>query len=420
MFKKSFVFILAVLFTATTLIGCSGGSQKQEGEITIWWPGGSEAESAAVYSAKDLYEAANPGVTINIVPQTTSNFYMQYMLSLLGNDYPDIAYVDHVYVQQLAASGDILNLSENGFDELKDLFLESLWTPNAYQGSTYALPMSANVLVTAYNKTLLETILGRDISDEDIPTNYTEFSVIADQILAYNEANDTTFYPTTIPAGNGNESMAAMTFLSYTARFGGSILSNDLTTVTMTEDASFSAAQKLMEMGAKGYTTGTFAEGLFEGGKVAFIEMGPWKITDYSRLSQEIGYAPVMSLTDDGEKISTLGLYSLVVTKQSPNAALAADFAKFITTSDELQLLHNTAQNLMPTTLTALEDDYYASDVWQVYKTQLESVVARPGSEKWSEIENYLAEYVTSLIAGSRDDDYLYTLQYSIQELIDD
>lgn len=420
MLKKRFVIILAVFLLLTALIGCSGGSAKKEGEITIWWPGGSDAESAAVYSAKDLYEAANPGVTINIVPQTTSNFYMQYMLSLLGNDYPDIAYVDHVYVQQLAASGDILNLSENGYDSLKDTFLESLWTPNSYQGSTYALPMSANVLVTAYNKTLLETVIGHAITEDDIPSNYSEFKTVADQILAYNTAYDTDYYPTTIPAGNGNESMAAMTFLSYAARFGGNILSDDLSTVTLTTDSAFSAAQRLAEIGQAGYTTNTFSEGLFEGGKVAFIEMGPWKITDYSRLTQEIDYAPVMSLTDDGQQISTLGLYSLVVTKQSPNAALAADFVSFITTSDELQLLHNTSQNLMPTTLTALADDYYSSDLWNVFKTQLENVVARPGSEKWSEIENYLAEYVTSLIAGSRDDDYLYTLQYAIQELIDD
>ncbi len=424
---KKFIMILALGLLALTLFSCTTGGQK-EGQLTVWWPGGSPAERAAIDEAKRLYELENPDVTITIVPQSTSNFYMDYMMSLNGNTFPDIAYVDHVYIQQLVYNGAIANLSDAGLDSIKDTFIDSLWAPNTYEGSLYALPFSANVLVTVYNKTILNNVLGKTVTSDDIPDNFDELLTISEQIKAYNTANNLTgddaITPYTLPSGTGNNSMGAMAYLSYVARLGGKIISDDLKTMMLNDGPSKEAAELIAELGSLGYSPARFEEGRFESGKVAFIEMGPWKMIEYGRIAEnkniEFGYAPIIKLKENGSRESALGLYSLVVTEKSINKELAIDFIEFITTNDDLQILHNTAQSLMPTTKTALQNEFYTGPVWEIYKEQLNHNVARPGSPEWAEMERQLGDFVTALLNGTRDAEYVASLNYALQRTLDE
>lgn len=82
---------------------------------------------------------------------------------------------------------------------------------------------------------------------------------------------------------------------------------------------------------------------------------------------------------------------------------MAADFVKFVASNDKYQLAFSTPQNLLPTTKTAIEDDYYSGDVWQVYVEQLENVVVRPGSPAWTDIESVLGTFVTNLVQRTYD-----------------
>ena len=439
--------IMLVSMMAFTLTGCNKGNGGNNGgndgnggngggdgsgltgSITVWWPGGSSTTENAIRLAKEKYEAAHPGVTINIEFQGTADFYSSYTMALMGKNFPDVAYVDHVFVQRLAFDGLIANQSDLGLDSLKDQYIDSLWTPNLWNGSVYALPMSANILACTYNKGLLSTVYGREFTDEDLPTNWDEYLAIGAKIDEYNKANNLTgndkLYLTTVPAGTGAESMGAMFFLAYSARSGGTLMNADLTEMTLATQANMDAAAKIKQLADLGYTTTVFSESKFETGKVAFIEMGPWKILDYSRIDEadstiEYGYAPVLSLTEGGDTSSTLGLYSLVITQKSKNQALAADFIKYVTTDTEIQLAHNTVQNLMPTTKEAIKNEYYTGETWSVFVNQLNNCVARPGSAAWPSIEQYVAEYVTGLINGTRNVDYIYALQAALTEKLED
>lgn len=427
--------IMLILSMSFCLTGCGGGEDNSgdegdlSGSITVWWPGGSNITEAAIKDAKARYEADHPGVTINIEFQGTADFYSSYTMALMGKNFPDVAYVDHVFVQRLAFDGLIANQSELGLDTLQDNYIDSLWEPNLWNGSLYALPMSANILARAYNKGLLSEVYGREFTDEDLPTNWEEYLAIGKKISDYNTANNLTgndkLYLTTIPAGTGNESMGAMYYLAFSARSGGTFMNDELTEMTIATPENISAAEKIKQLADLGYTTNIFSESKFETGKVAFIEMGPWKLTDYGRIddaSDEIAYdyTTVMPFEDGGDISSTLGLYSLVITQKSEKKALAADFIKFVTTDTEIQLAHNTVQNLMPTTKVAIEDDFYKTENWTVFVDQLNHCVARPGSAAWPSIQQYVSEYVTGLINGTRDVDYIYSLQAALTEKLED
>ena len=188
--KKILSLLLVVALIATAclaLAACNdnndddknkpGGELK--GSVKIWWPGGSPTIEAAINKAKTEYEAAHEGVTIDIATQSTADFYSSYTMALMNKDnFPDIAYVDHVFVQRLAYDGLIGNLSDYGADEVKDKFIDSLWSTTQFNGGTYALPMSANVLTVAYNKALLTKVLGKEFTDADMPKNWDEYIAI--------------------------------------------------------------------------------------------------------------------------------------------------------------------------------------------------------------------------------------------------
>ena len=442
--KKILSLLLVVALIATAclaLAACNdnndddknkpGGELK--GSVKIWWPGGSPTIEAAINKAKAEYEAAHEGVTIDIATQSTADFYSSYTMALMNKDnFPDIAYVDHVFVQRLAYEGLIGNLSDYGADEVKDKFIDSLWSTTQFNGGTYALPMSANVLTVAYNKALLTKVLGKEFTDADMPKNWTEYMAIGKKIEEYNTANNLTgnnkLYLTTVPAGTGNESMGAMFFMSYAARSGGRLMNDNLTAMELATEQNKSAAAKIKQLGDLGYTPTSFSESKFETGKVAFIEMGPWKLIDYSRISAsqkdicDIRYTNVFPLSSGGQTQGALGLYSLVMTKKTKNAALAADFIKYLTTSDEIQLAHNTVQNLMPTTKTAIANEYYQTAEWSVFINQLNNIVARPGSAAWPAIQRSLAEYVTQLVTGDKNGvpDQLDAIEIQLNEALED
>lgn len=442
--KKILSLLLVVALIATAclaLAACNdnndddknkpGGELK--GSVKIWWPGGSPTIEAAINKAKAEYEAAHEGVTIDIATQSTADFYSSYTMALMNKDnFPDIAYVDHVFVQRLAYDGLIGNLSDYGADEVKDKFIDSLWSTTQFNGGTYALPMSANVLTVAYNKALLTKVLGKEFTDADMPKNWTEYIAIGKKIEEYNTANNLTgnnkLYLTTVPAGTGNESMGAMFFMSYAARSGGRLMNDNLTAMELATEQNKSAAAKIKQLGDLGYTPTSFSESKFETGKVAFIEMGPWKLIDYSRISAsqkdicDIRYTNVFPLSSGGQTQGALGLYSLVMTKKTKNAALAADFIKYLTTSDEIQLAHNTVQNLMPTTKTAIANEYYQTAEWSVFINQLNNIVARPGSAAWPAIQRSLAEYVTQLVTGDKNGvpDQLDAIEIQLNEALED
>lgn len=421
-------FCLTSCNNTTTSFDGSYDDTNLSGNLIVWWPGGSTAVESVINDAVDRYEELHPKVSIDIRFQSTADFYFAYNMALLGNEFPDVAYIDHVYVQRLAYDGSIANLNNFGLQNTKDLFIDSLWKPNLYQGDLYALPMSANSITRVYNKALLDKVLNKDTTEEDLPIDWESYIELGDKIKAYNKENNLTgneeLFLTTVPAGTGAESFGAMYYLGMSSREGGTIMNEDFTQMTLSSQENMNAATKIQQLGKGGYTPTVFSESKFETGKVAFIEMGSWKMLDYSRMNNDtdmnIKYAPIMPNEEGGDISSGLGLYSLVLTRKSQNQALAADFIKFVTTDYETQVGHNSSQYLMPTTKEALEDEFYDTADWEIYKEQLNHSVPRPGSAAWPTIEKELAQFVTGLVNGEREPNYLYSIQAALEEVLYD
>ena len=390
--KKRLVLIILVVFTVLTLFGCR--KPKDENEIVIWWPSGKEMQTL-IEGAIEEYKEINPDVTIRVVKKAGLDVYDAYKIAINDNNSrPDIAILDHVYVQALAHENLLADLSSMGSDtEVKSKYPENIYAANMYNGKNYGLPLSANTVVLMYNKNILA-----DCGVTTIPTTFEELVAACEKVAAKN------YIPFAQPI---NDSFVAMEFASYVARVGGSLVSDDYKTVKINSTAVRTAIDKWNQL-SKYASQAEYEEGKFYTGKVAFIEMGSWNLSKVSGATAlfECGYTEMVSLDSSYSNYSGLGLYSFVVSEKSEVKEDAYDFIKFLSTDKEFQLGFAQSKDLLPVTYEALADPYYTNDpALSVFAAQLQKVSSIPGTPIWPVMEKQIVNMLFRVVKAKSEDD---------------
>ena len=160
----------------STPITDSSGNVLKDEEISIWWPSG-KALQKIMNNAISEYTTLHPNIKVKVVKKAGLDVYDAYKLALNDNKArPDIAILDHVYVQALAHDNQLADLSELGSDvDTKDIFPSSVYSANVYNNKNYGLPLSANTVILMYNKDILKEAGYVDANGEaKAPKTYTE------------------------------------------------------------------------------------------------------------------------------------------------------------------------------------------------------------------------------------------------------
>lgn len=380
--------LLLILLVAAYLIGCmsmlAGCGGKSEDELILWWPSG-KVNIEIIEEALDRFAKTHPDVKVKLVPKSVDSFDA-YRISLNDDKTrPDVAILDHVYVQALANDGQLANLSSFGSDDHRSNYPSAVYDANCYKGSAYALPFSANTVVLMYNKDILNAC-----GIEKVPTTM-------DELLSACEIIQSKGYTAFAQPQN---TFSAMEFASYVARNGGALCSDDYTQVLFNSDEVKSAVNNWKEL-SKYANQNAYEEDKFYNGKVAFVEMGSWAISKVTGSSArfECGFAEMVSIAEGVENLSGLGLYSLCVAEKSTQKQAAYDLALFLSTDKTVQLAYNKNANLFPVTTEVLSDPYYTEDAaLSVYASQLTKVAPRPGTPLWPDMESAIVNMLVSVV----------------------
>lgn len=385
--RKLFKYIGALALT--TLISLTSCKKKNTNELVVWWPSGKALQNI-MDEAITKYKQTNPDVSIKIVKKTGLDVYDAYKFALNdANSRPDVAILDHVYVQALAHENLLADLSALGSDsDVKSLYPETVYEANIYNGKNYGLPLSANTVCLMYNKDILAKC-----GITDVPTTYTEL-LNACQIVQ----NDGRYTPFAQPF---NDKFAAMEFASYVARCNGKLVSDDYKTVLLNSNEVKTAVDKWVDL-SKYASTKEYEEGKFYNGNVAFIEMGSWnlsKVTGTTALF-DCGVTEMVTI-DNQTNYSGLGLYSFVVSAKSEKQTQAYDFIKFLSTDTKFQLDFADEKDLLPVTTAALADTRYTEDpILGAYASQLTKVASRPGTAAWPALEKQIVNMLYSAVTA--------------------
>ncbi|WP_167138619.1 extracellular solute-binding protein [Diaminobutyricimonas sp. TR449] len=182
--KRTLMLVGGVAASALALVGCApgevGGGEASDGEettLTIWsWQAQSSADWERVF---DVYEEANPNITIEFEGFEATEYNQLLSTGLAGRDGPDVAAIrayggaqGPIQAGQLVAIDDIVD----GLDQYDPIVLQA--AQGREDGATYGVPFAYQTMHMYYNK---------DIFDEqglEEPKTWDEFIALQEDLLA--------------------------------------------------------------------------------------------------------------------------------------------------------------------------------------------------------------------------------------------
>ncbi len=431
MFKKVLVGLLAFLMLfAAVACGGKGPSvgdvdlsvedpASLSGSIKVALPStGNKRE--ILEAAVAAYEQERPNVTVEVEWKAEDNFYNSYKIDVSGGlVFPDAAFIDHVYVQNLASLDLVADVTSVLGDEDEEDFpyIKNLVTANKLDEKVYGFPFNANTVALFYNKELM--------GEHEVPTTYAEFKTVAAALLQENPALKNKVF--SLSTGVDYRNFGAMMFISWLGRNGGEVLKDNLRNSNLDSAEVRTTLEQWKEIIDNEWAAPALSnEGNFYNGEVAMLEMGCWKVYDLLESEQNAGKYGVTSLFTIKEGVpaqSILGLYSMCVTKQNDvnKMQIAADFSKFISTHTETQIAYAKEAKSLPVTEEAAADEYFQSENWKPFTDALYTAAMRPGSAEYPTIESEIANMYMKVVMGSATvEEAMREAHEDVQETLDE
>nr|WP_245834564.1 extracellular solute-binding protein [Streptomyces aidingensis] len=267
-----------------------------DGEVTIEWMHiGTTEPNKTIYEewARD-FEAANPGVKIDITTLENEAFKSKMTTLIAAGDLPDIfsTWGGGVLTQQVDANL-VRDLSVVGAPAL-DSFTTAAITPYKIHGNVYAIPIDAGMVGFWYNKALFA-----EAGIEEPPATWEEF---LDVVQALKDAGITPI------ALAGQEKWPGHFYWAYLAmRIGGlDMLTSAATSNDFSAPGFVEAGEKLQELAAMepfqegfmgaAYSTPDGQAALMGSGKAAMELMGQWapsvQADSGGGIGEDLGFFP--------------------------------------------------------------------------------------------------------------------------------
>jgi multiple sugar transport system substrate-binding protein len=369
--------------------------EKVEGEITFWHAYGEGGPE--VQTLEDVvipaFEEENPGVEVKPVTVQYDQLHQKLVTAAAGQALPDVVRSDIIWVPELADLGVLLPLDEAmpDFDDLAGQTYEGPLATNKWQDNYYGLPLTTNTKVMLYNE---EALQAAGVTEP--PQTFDELREVAPQV-----------------AETGNYLLAegdaaGWQVLPYIWSNGGEITDEGITTADghLNGEKSVEAIELLVDLYEEdalpklilggGGGTDTF-EGLAKGMYATIID-GPWAYPAIESQYKDFEIQSAPMPHGDGESTSVVGGENLVITQESENKQLAAEFVRYML-GEEAQLAMAEAGQI--SVLSDLADDMVEIDPsYEEYMTQLETSRPRPPTPAWTKIDEILRKQVQLAIGG--------------------
>ncbi len=168
--------LLTILLLVCLLFSCVGVGYAEEGlsgTIEFWSFLTQEERAAELENIARAYEAANPGVTVNITVMPWTGALDSLVAAVIAGNAPDLFITGTGYPQTLAGTGGLLELSEV-VDEIggADTFLSTSLTVQgaSEDGGIYSIPIYVTPYVAYYRQSWLD-----EAGITELPTTWEEY-----------------------------------------------------------------------------------------------------------------------------------------------------------------------------------------------------------------------------------------------------
>jgi arabinogalactan oligomer / maltooligosaccharide transport system substrate-binding protein len=337
--------LLVVAFAglAAALAGSIHAATKAGSTITIWTDSN---RAAAITKAAHAYEAANPGVNVNVVQQQFGNIENN-LGTVAANNAPDIIVAAHDWTGQLAANGLVvpLYLSKAQKKEFPK------YTLNAFSYGTaikhlYGLPTQIENIGLVVNTKLAK-----------VPTSFKQ---LTSEALAFKKKHHSKV-GIAVQQGSGGDAYHMYPFFSGLGGyiFGRNKAGNlDPSNIGVANKYFLKHASMINQWNKEGLINSAVdsstAQQLFLSKKVAFWVTGPWnsQLLESSKIPFKVVQMPKIAKPS----VPFLGVQGFMVTKYAAGhgvSALAQDFVTRYMTKPGNQLALALAEGRFPASIAA-------------------------------------------------------------------
>ncbi len=390
MFKRSFMIGFSMIFILAMVLSMSMGStlaQEEEAEPTpiveqlgtgsmqiSFWNGltGSDGVTMNDMLAQYTQENSEVAITTEIIPWDT--LYAKLQAAFVANQPPDVFLLHASEVPQFASYGVLKDLSGwytsgGGWfpdEDLSDITMNGM----QYEGVTYGIPLDNHGRGLWINVDMFEAA-GLDPDPSAAPTTYEGWVELFQQLTLDangNNAASPDFDPENVVQwGYTVQEWPRVNFLGVLAQHGGSLVSEDGTTVTVNSPEGLTALQQtydlIYEYNVSAPPAGFDAWQSFAGGAVAVLPTGSW-FRNFAVDQSDINWAAWPQVQWGDQPATWFGAHTFMVPVNLEGEKLAAvqDMIQWISENQVLWA----ASGQVPARLSAqeaLDPENYPSNI---------------------------------------------------------
>lgn len=350
-----------------------------------------EAQQKAI----DQFEAANPGIKVNVTVFPIAEYRDKLLIAVQGGTPPDISTLDQIWMAQWAAADAIVPLDDYlAKSTLKrEDFFPGAWDSNVWDGKVWGIPLNNDVWQELYyNKDMFEAA---GLDPEKPPADWDEFLAYAEKLN-----NPPDQYGIAI-MGMGEWITCIMN--SYIHSNGGGIINPEGTEAIINQPESVAALEYLAKLNAfappgTGSRNEADAIPLFTSGKVAMIMAGSWQ-QDTFKGFPELNWGVAMNPAPAGKVFhGTLGGWNLSIYKAAKHPDEAWKYVEFLGADKEVQ---KTVNSLIPARLDAGKEFIDELRIGpQIIFDTVNNGVPRPLSKVYFDVSKAQADMMQEIWAG--------------------
>ncbi|WP_422935821.1 extracellular solute-binding protein [Sinomonas sp. P47F7] len=398
--------LAAVAGLAACDVGGTGASQSTpsaqqvaagtqlSGEITFWHAysaGGGEID-ALEKTLIPAFEKLHPGVKVNSVQVPSDQMHQKLITATAGGSLPDVFRADIVAVPEFAKLGVLAPLSDTmpDFQDWASKMYPGPLATNKYQGKYWGLPLDTNTRVVIYNQAAL-TAQGISAPPKTIDDLKS---------LAAKPGSGKYIFA---EGGSGGWNL-----LPFIWSNGGDMTNADVTKASgyLNSPKTVEAIQLLVDLYNNKQLpsnilggTGTMqtSDGLAKGVYDTIVD-GPWTFPGLTKSYPDFKPATEPMFSGSAGSISVVGGEDIVMTQQSKNKALAAEFIRYMLSPDAQQAMGKVGQ-LSAESAQATAMASYAP-YYQPYLDQLKTARPRPATSQWAKVDDIFTKQVQLAFQG--------------------
>jgi multiple sugar transport system substrate-binding protein len=306
------------------------------GTVTLTTWAGEQELVAFKKIAADFKTARGADVKIEVLPYDQIRTVVDRRLQ--ANQAPDLFRVSYTDVSGYANNGALADLTDYMDDAFGAQFFPALWSSVTVDGAPAGVPHHTDVSALVYNKSHFKKAGITDVP-ETLETAWTweQFVEVLEKLKGANGD--------AAPFAFNYQLYGAYRWFNILFQAGGTVLDDSYEAVTLDTDQ----ARKALEWTKSLYTKGlharsvlvkrpTYPDEIFPTQKISMIQAGDFLIPSLDAAIKKKFEWGATFLPRDVNAATDLGGNAIVVTEQSKNKEVAAEFAKFLASKENMQL----------------------------------------------------------------------------------